>query len=279
MKIQRHLTTFLAAILLLAALAACQPGAPEDNLPEYVLRASEYTFEAPAELPAGRAWIQLVNDGAEAHHLQFVRLNDGVTLEQFQTELQQKGDGALVLTTFPGGVGVLSPHGGQGRVLLDLTEGQYVLMCFIPDAEGVPHLAKGMMVPIRVVASDAAAQAEPRADVTATLKDFTLQFPAEVKAGLQMWKVTNEGPQPHEIMIVKLAEGKSMDDVTTFMRAPEGNPPFEWLGGMQALSTGQSGWLELDLAAGNYVAFCQVPDFASGTLHHQLGMLTAFTVK
>ncbi len=279
MKIQRRLTTLLAAMLLLAVLAACQPGAPVDNFPEYVLRASEYTFEAPAELPAGRAWIQLVNDGAEAHHLQFVLLNDGVTLERFQSELQQKGEGALVLTSFPGGVGVLSPHGGHGRVLLDLTEGQYVLMCFMPDAEGVPHLAKGMIVPIRVAAGDVADNAEPRADVTAALKDFTVQIPAEVKAGQQLWKVTNEGPQPHEIMIVRLAEGKSKDDVAHFMHAPQGTPPFEWLGGMQALSTGQSGWLELDLTAGNYAAFCQVPDFASGTPHHQLGMLTAFTVK
>jgi hypothetical protein len=35
-------------------------------------------------------------------------------------------------------------------VTLNLEAGTYVLACFIPSPDGVPHLAKGMLMPIQV---------------------------------------------------------------------------------------------------------------------------------
>ena len=51
--------------------------------------------------------------------------------------------------------------------------------------------------------------------------------------------VTNNGPQPHEAMVVKLAEGVTVDDVfqaATASAPPEGAPPFTSAGGIAALS-------------------------------------------
>jgi hypothetical protein len=58
-----------------------------------------------------------------------------------------------------------------------------------------------------------------------------------------------------------------------------GPPPFEVVGGMQALATGMRGWAVLDLAPGNYLAICAVPDPASGQPHLALGMIASFTVE
>jgi hypothetical protein len=33
---------------------------------------------------------------------------------------------------------------------MNLTPGNYALICLIPSPDGVPHVAKGMMVPIEV---------------------------------------------------------------------------------------------------------------------------------
>ena len=39
-------------------------------------------------------------------------------------------------------------------------------------------------------------------------------------------EVANVGVQPHELVVVKIAEGKTVDDVTAWYRTPSGPPPF-----------------------------------------------------
>jgi hypothetical protein len=272
----------LSLVLLSLVLGACQqqPQIP-DTGQSISVKAADFSFEAPDQIQAGPVTITLDNTGQESHHVQLVRLNDGVTLEQFQAALQEGEEAALPLVTFQGGVASLSP-GKQGQVTLDLEAGQYLLLCFIPSADGVPHLAKGMIKPVSVVAGEGEqpAMVEPEADVTVTLKDFTFEMPAhEIQAGAQAWKISNAGPQIHELAIIKLAEGKTLEDVAAFTAAPSGPPPFEEVGGMQALSPNASGWVNLDLQAGEYAMLCFVPDFASGKPHVELGMLMPFSVK
>jgi hypothetical protein len=80
-------------------------------------------------------------------------------------------------------------------------------------------------------------------------------------------------------MIIKLAKDKSVTDVQSFLQSPHGTPPFTNLGGFQALTPGQTGWLNLNLEPGEYAALCHVPDPASGHAHTQLGMVMPFSVK
>jgi hypothetical protein len=147
--------------------------------------------------------------------------------------------------------------------------------------DGVPHLAKGQIASLEVTEgrNNAAVAAQPEADLSLTLKDFMIVLPVEIKACKQTWKVANEGPQAHEVMIVKLAEGTTMEDVLAFEQHPHGQPPFVNLTGFQAINPGQAGWLNLDLEPGNYAAVCHVPDPASRIAHEHLGMAKAFTVK
>jgi uncharacterized cupredoxin-like copper-binding protein len=180
-----------------------------------------------------------------------------------------------------GGPGVVDP-GLQNQVILELTPGQYVLLCFIPSHDGVPHVAKGMVRPIEVVTHsdhDHPGAPTPKADAAVKLLDFSFSLPSEIKAGEQLWQVVNEGQQPHEIEILKLSEGKTMADIQAFMQSPQGAPPFAAVGGFQAINPDASGWLLLDLEAGDYVAICYVPDSASGHAHAELGMVLPFSVK
>jgi len=48
---------------------------------------------------------------------------------------------------------------------------------------------------------------------------------------------------------------------------------------MQGLSAGGSGYLELDLSPGSYIASCDIPDPVSGKPHSELGMLMEFEVQ
>jgi hypothetical protein len=284
---QKQLFITLASLAIAIVLSACgsavasTPAGSGAAIPEITIKASDYAFEVPDQIEAGLVTVNLVNDGHELHHAQIIRLNEGVTPEQFQTALQQDPAAAFPLIMFVGGPGVVDP-GRHSKVTLELSPGQYMLLCFIPSHDGVPHLAKGMIKPIEVVAHtdhDHPSVSEPKADAVVKLMDFSFVLPSEIKAGKQLWQVVNEGPQPHEIAIMKLAEGKTMADVQAFMQAPQGAPPFASVGGFQAINPDASGWLHLDLEPGNYVAICHVPDPASGHAHAELGMILPFSVK
>jgi len=284
---QKQLFITLAILAIAIVLSACGSAAastPADSgaaIPEITIKAADYSFEAPAQIEAGLVKLTLVNDGQEPHHAQLVRLNDGVTLEQFQTALPQGPEAAFSLITAAGGPGVVDP-GLRSQVILELTPGQYVLLCVIPSHDGVPHMAKGLLKPIEVVAHadhDHPGVSKPKADTVVKLLDFSFVLPSEIKAGKQLWQVVNEGPQPHEILIIKLAEGKTIADVQAFVQSFHGAPPFASVGGFQAINPGESGWLHLDLESGNYAAICYVSDPASGHAHAELGMLLPFTVK
>lgn len=273
----------LVATVLLVACAAppSAPSAPSAPAgPAAVtFKGADFSFEGPEQIPAGLTTINFQNVGKEWHHIQFARLNDGVTFVKL-TEAMQKGDPAfMTMMSFVGGVAALDP-GGNGSVTLDLAEGEYVLMCFIPSADGVPHVAKGMVRPLTVKGAASAAAAEPKADVTVNMKDFHFTMPAEVKASKQVWKIVNDGPQPHEIAIIKLAEGKTIEDIYAWYAKPEGPQPFQFVGGMQGMSVGApAAFINLDLQPGAYVATCDIPDPASGKPHSALGMVMPFTVK
>jgi hypothetical protein len=243
--------------------------------------AADYSFAAPETIEGGLVTVRLKNGGQEAHHAQFARLKDTTTLDQFMAALQKGPDGALPLVALEGGPAALAP-GGTAEVTLDLKAGQYVLLCFIPSRDGVPHLAKGMVKPVRVTAPAAAAAAPtPVAAGTIVMKDFTFDVPETVPTGRAVYRVNSTGPtQPHEAAIVKLNEGKTAQDYAAFFSAPPaGPPPGQNVGGMQGLDNGSGAWVTVDLPAGNYALICQIPDPASGKPHIALGMVKGFTVK
>jgi len=277
---QQRLNIFLltALIALGLVLAGCGATPAVAIIPQIVIKATDYAFDAPAQVNAGLISVRLENNGQELHQAQIARLQDGKTMADLQAALAQGEQAAIALLEFVGGPSVLDPGKSQ-EVVLDLKAGNYVLLCFIASADGVPHLAKGMVKPIQVTATGQSGAQAPRADASIVLKDFGFEMPAEVKAGKQTWEIKNAGPQLHEMVIFKLAPGKTMDDVGAFFQSPAGPPPFEAVGGMQALSVGKSAWLVLDLQPGNYIALCNVPDPASGKAHAELGMIMPFTIK
>jgi hypothetical protein len=296
--IKQHLTMTVATTLTVFALAGCPaapaavvaPAAAEPALVEPAVGAptiveivtKDHYFEAPAQIEAGWVTIKSKNEGAEPHHVQLLQLNDGVTFEAFVEALQQGPELALPLVTVAGGPGPLDT-GGEQMVTVELSPGQYALADFVPGADGVPHIAKGMLAPLTVVAPEnvSADVSVALPEVTAEVKlvNFSILLPQNIQAGEQVWKVTNEGDQWHEVSLLKLAEGKTMADVMHWMHAPEGAPPFANVGGMQGIDPGESAYLYLNLTPGEYAGICHIPDINSGKEHAELGMIMPFTVK
>ena len=250
------------------------------SIPEIAIDAADFSYTAPETINAGWVRVKLTNNGKEPHHVQFLRLNDDVTLEAFQEALQ-KGPGAeMTVSKLMGGVGQIAPN-GSAQVVLNLTAGEYVIICFVSSpSDHVPHLAKGMIKPLTVLESGAAAAPEPTAEVTVTMKDYLIDFPETLPAGPRIIKVVNNGPDFHELNLLRLEDGKTAKDVSQYLAAPNGPPPFVPIGGMNGLDAGASGYVELDLEPGTYVAICYIPTAKSeGHPHFTRGMIKEFTVQ
>jgi hypothetical protein len=280
-----HNLRLLTTIVVLAAmLMACAPQpaatpAPTVAIPEVNITAQDLSFDVPSQIQAGLVAIKFQNQGKANHHAQLARLNDDVTLEQLQGAMKNSPNALFGMTSMEGGPGVTAP--GQGlEVMVDLVAGQYIVFDILPGEDGTPNVAKGMLAPFEVTAVSQPATAEALdPDVTVQMKDFLFEMPVEVAAGEQVWEIKNLGPLPHEISLVKLADGKTPEDVTAWFQTHQGPPPFRGVGGFQGIATGKSGWIKLNLTPGTYVATCVIPEQHSGKTHLELGMIKVFTVK
>jgi hypothetical protein len=264
------------------AMPVASTQAPADSpvLPfEITIDAADHSFTAPEIVRSGWMLVNLTNSGQEPHHVQFLRLNDGVSLDEFEAALKQGEGPALAMTQQVGGVGAIAP-GISAQAVINLPAGEYAILCFIPSpGDGIPHLAKGMIKGLTVQDSSGGTAAEPEADLAITLQDFTFDMPATLPAGPMVIQVTNNGPEPHEWNLLRLEDGKTVQDVLGFLTAPDGPPPFIPIGGMNGLDVGKTGYVEFDFEPGTYVAICNIPSpKAEGHPHFTLGMVKQFEV-
>ena len=138
-----------------------------------------------------------------------------------------------------------------------------------------------------VVADRAAA---PEADLVVRLMDFSFALDSLVPAGRHTIRVENVGVEPHDLVMMKLAPGKTVADIVTAMnperarradQAGEPPPPLESLmtgaGGIAAIAPGMESFFEADLSPGEYVLVCMAtaPD---GRSHIEHGMVKQIRV-
>jgi hypothetical protein len=274
--LKRGLAVVAMAVSIVMVMSACQaPAKP----PEVVITAKEYGFDLPESIGGGVVTLKLSNTGQEPHMAMLFRLNDGVTLDQFNAALKEPNpSGVFALGSLAGGVNT-TPPGATQATTLDLKTGDYAMLDFGAGEDQVPYVAKGMLKPFKVTAGSSTA--EPASDVAVTLKEYTFEMPTELKAGAHTFKVSNQGTQPHEMILFKLAEGKTLEDLHAFLSNPDsgGPPPGEEAGGALPMAPGMRAWTTVDLKPGNYVAVCFVPDSGDGKSHLEHGMLMPLTVQ
>ncbi|MGD8361247.1 MAG: hypothetical protein PVJ04_07425 [Gemmatimonadota bacterium] len=274
--------TILPAALLLAAPVQGQMAS--SGLQEVVIRTRDYQFEAPAVVRSGPTHIELINEGPDFHHVWLVRLLDGKTVEDLKAFLAG-GDAALPdWAVDEGGPNTPDRPGEETSVYMDLKPGNYAMMCVIPAAvDGLPHIAHGMIQGLEVVesASPDDPAAFPKPDMTMTLDDYSFGLSKLITPGEHTIRVVNDANQAHEVVVVKLAEGKTAQDFVQWVGTvprEKGNEPGEILGGVTGISKGEFNIFTMDFEPGRYALLCFVPDAGDGMPHFMHGMVQEFTV-
>lgn len=278
----KRLLIIPALVVLLTVLGAC--GDDDEvvtEINEVTYTALDYRFDGPQFIPAGMTTFTLDNQGRELHHQQLITLPEDMTVEELFAGFAAEGEGPPPPgVNAAGGVSALNP-GLSGTATLNLTAGNYVMLCFIPDAEGVPHVALGMAKPITVIESDAPLAAEPEADVTVDMVDFGFELSTPISSGPQNVRVINQGEQDHEAFLVKLNPGATVEQFLGAFEpgAPPGPPPGQGLGGFQAIASGGGGSFTVDFGPGDYFLVCFVQNPETGAPHFILGMLHEFAIQ
>ena len=258
-------------LLVLLSLSACQPvQAPAASaIPEFTIAVSDDAVNVPEVVPGGIVRVTIQNDGSIPMDIALARVLEGSTREEVIALAQGGEETFIPLLTKASFLGSFNPvdPGSERWGYVDLRTGVFVVDA-AEHVEGapmadVPHLNASF------TANEIVGTTEPTADVAVDMADFAYAMPDEIPAGPQLWEFTNSGEQWHMMFVVSLAEGAGVEDVMAFLgdpaAMPAGPPPFEFApdAGIPPIGVGERVWLESNLAPGEYLVGCPIPDVAA----------------
>lgn len=271
----KRLTGMLAGVLLLGCAAKAEERV-NPPMRELLVKAEEFSFTSLDTIESGFIRLRMENNGGELHHLQLIKLENGLTKEQV---LEHARRDVLVFPDlkFVGGPSVPGSSGAS-EVILDLAPGHYLMVCYMTH-EKVRHLLMGMTRELTVVPARGPGSAPPVEDERMMLRSYSFEIDSVLKPGGHIFRVENESEEPHEVDIVRMNDGASAEQVMAWVSGPPGPPPFDPVGGTMVLSKGQASFVPITLAAGQYMLLCFVPDTRDGKPHVVHGMTRMITVQ
>jgi hypothetical protein len=275
----RSAAASVAAIVLLAIAGCSDPAGVGPVANVITIHGSDFTYDAPASIPAGLTTVKFVNDGPALHQAQIVRLDSGKTMADLKTALAASNQLPAWIVQL-GGPNAVDP-GLTANATLELSPGNYALLCVVNVPGGVPHFMKGMVQPLTVVANAGTGQsaAAPVADETVTMDDYAFKLSTPLTAGTHTFKVVNPDEQPHELELIRLAPGKTAADMLAWLQNQNGPPPRQALGGIAIMSpTRGPAYFTADFSSGNYMLLCFVFDSGDGKPHFAHGMVLPITI-
>jgi hypothetical protein len=261
---------YLAPALALSLLLGCDP-TETATTDELLITVQGGTLSGPDSLSPGWTRLRVEEDGS-GHIVVVFRLSDGADPAAFLAGLDTaQATPGLALAL--GGPEI----GDTGELVLNFTPGRYLLGCVRRGPGGHRHASSGesriIVVPTAPV--PATPDAAPSATVDLKLADFAYVGPDHWPAGAGMVRVENIGKQDHQLRLIQLPAGTTVQD---WMNAEDPGEVGTPVIGVARIGSGAVAYLPVDLSPGSYVAYCLITDPASGEEHVLMGMLRAIQV-
>lgn len=124
---------------LVHQVAVLDSAAPQGSVQIKAVQSDYAVKLTPSEVKGSDVVVSVQNTGKETHEFLALKLDAGASLDQL---IRPTSD------AFPANIQVIgqetvAPGETRTLVLVDLAPGAYTVVCLLPDADGVPHLALG----------------------------------------------------------------------------------------------------------------------------------------
>jgi len=254
-------------------------------------------FQTLDTIPSGWNTFHYINKSNETHFFLFDKYPEGKSIQDLEEEIApifQKGMDLITegkaeqgfeefgklpewffQVVFTGGSGLISPK-LSSLTTVKLDPGYYILECYVKMPDGKFHSSMGMTKAM-VVSEKPSANKAPKATVAIIISSTEgIVFNDSIAKGSQTFSVyfkdqiAHENFVGHDINLVKLKEYADLEVLEKWINwadpkglispAPEG---FTFLGGVNDMPAGSTGYFTALLEPGNYALISEVPNSAN----------------
>ncbi|MEJ2594431.1 MAG: hypothetical protein P8100_04750 [bacterium] len=251
-------------------------------------------FQMPDTIQSGWQTFRYVNKSYETHFFLLDKYPEGKTIEDGEKEILPPFQEGMDLinagkpeaagaafgqvpewfskVVFSGGSGLISP-GDTAMTTLKLEPGYYVVECYVKMQNGIFHSVMGMVKKL-IVTADSTGQSPPKADVKIEISSTEgITVDGKVSKGRQTFavhfkdQIVHENFVGHDVNLVKLDEHADLAVLEKWMNwldpeglitpSPEG---FTFLGGVNDMPEGSTGYFSAHLNPGRYALISEVPN-------------------
>jgi hypothetical protein len=251
-------------------------------------------FQMVDEIPAGWNTFRYINNSNEPHFFLVDKYPKGKTIKDYTSEVAPIFQSGMNLinegkpdkgfaefnrlpawyfdVVFSGGSGLVSP-GQTAETTIKLEPGYYVFECYVKMSNGVFHTLMGMIKEITVTDSDSD-NPQLTSDVNITISSTEgIVYKDPINKGKQTFsvfykdQVMHENFVGHDVNLVRLNEKANLEELEKWMNwadpkglitpAPKG---ITFLGGVNDMPTGSTGYFTVTLEPGNYALISEVPN-------------------
>lgn len=290
---------FFTVLLILNIACESKKGTEhkDDDLskedPMITIVTNSMDFQCPDTIPSGWNTFMYDNRSNETHFFLFDQYPEGKTIVDTEKDILpvfQKGmnlitqgnseDGFEAFNMLPewffkvvfvGGSGLVSPR-SSSLTTIKLDPGYYVLECYVKMPDGTFHGTMGMTKEI-IVSEENSGLYPPLAQVKINISSSEgIVFSDSISSGKQVFSVyfkdqiAHENFVGHDVNLVKYDESANLEVLESWLNwadpkglispAPEG---FTFLGGVNDMPAGSTGYFEAELDPGNYAFVSEVP--------------------
>jgi hypothetical protein len=251
-------------------------------------------FQMQDTIPSGWNTFRYKNLSPQTHFFLVERYPEGKSLEDAKAEvipafsegmkLLNEGENEQAMTEFGklpdwysevkflGGSGLISSE-KIGETTIELEPGYYLMECYVKMSNGEFHSSMGMIRDF-VVSTENSGNQQPVAGIEIDLSSKEgIVFNDSITVGTHTFSVfyrdqtVHENFVGHDLNLVKLNQNSKVEDLEKWMNwsdpegliepAPEG---FTFLGGVNDMAEGSTGFFTATLEAGKYALVSEVPN-------------------
>ncbi|RKS55569.1 hypothetical protein BC962_0534 [Gillisia mitskevichiae] len=265
---------------------------PEPGIVEVVTENMD--FKMPKSIPSGWTTFKYRNQSKDTHFLILEKYPEGKSISDAKKEIipifqsamdsifvGKKEAGMAEFAKFPewfhqiqftGGTGLIAP-GKIAQTTLNLEPGKYLVECYVKMNNGMFHSYMGMITELEVTTTENEKVAPTPTSEISISSAKGIEFDKNINSGRQIFKIDFKDQKVypnflgHDLHLVKISKGTDIKTLESWINwlepkglispVPQG---FEFLGGVQDLPAGHSGYFSVNLDEGDYAFIAEIPD-------------------